>query len=128
MIVHKPDQRLESIADQYRVTVQQACVARARHAHPEVVVLGVKLVDCIPYQNHLGKTPCHHVSTSISRVVVKADDLESDALSVLVNGLNAVAQQVTGVIAGDDDRQVEHWFNHPLFLSYGKVCGSGSGD
>src|SRR5262249_24489825 len=43
--------------------------------------------------------------------IIDTDDLEGDAPGVLVNGLQAVAQQLPGVIAADDDGKVQHWFN-----------------
>ena len=55
------------------------------HAHTQVVIFRVELVDGVSDKYDFGELLRHHIGTLIRRVVVKADDLERDARGVPVD-------------------------------------------
>ena len=116
------DQRLKSVADEQRIAVQKAGIARPRHAHSEIVVFHIELVGVVADQDDLEESFGHHVRAAIGRMVVDADDFKADAVRVLVNRGNTIAQQVPGVVAGDDDGKIQRSF-HRFFCLFSAFLG-----
>ncbi len=105
-------ERLDRVADQQRVRIEQkdvaspgpldACVVRPAEAEVFVVVyIGDAAVACEVF------------AAAVRRGVVHQDDFEVDAVRLLENAVDAFGRHPAGVVVYDDDRNVHVHFVFP---------------
>ncbi len=113
-LIHKPDQRLKSIADEHGVAIQKTRVSPTSDTQPLVDAAAIRLIARIANQNDVRELLGDHGRAAIRRVTINTDDLEGNPLGQTVNGINAVPHQAASIVVRDDDRKIENRLRHSL--------------
>ena len=115
MFIHKSHQILESPGLHRGIAVKQQGITSPASADPGIVRPDIAHIGGIADQLGLGEFFFNHFRTSIGRAIVYDDDFKMNSLGVVINGLQASAQQFFRIVTGHNNRYIQFKLDSIVF-------------